>query len=135
MPLLVDTSVWVDFFNARASPEESRLRGALEQGEEIVVPGLVLAEILCGLPSRGEAERIARLFQAFSPAAELETGDYPAAAQLYRSCRRRGWTVRGLADCLVVQLCVRCGYRLLARDRDFQALAAVCPLRRELPDG
>lgn len=134
MAILVDTSVWVDFFNARASPEESRLRVALEQGEELVIPGLVLAEILCGLASRSEADRIMRLFEAFRPAAPLETDDYPAAAQHYRACRERGFTVRGLVDCLLAQLCVRCRYRLLAHDRDFLALARVCPLQREPAD-
>lgn len=133
MPLLVDTSVWVDFFRSDDSGEEARLRAALESGEELVVPGLVLAEVLLGLGSQRDVERISRLFGAFTPAAELVADDYPAAAELYRACRRRGFTVRGLVDCLLAQLCVRCDYRLLARDRDFQALAAVCPLRLEQP--
>ena len=51
--LVVDSSVWIDFFNARASTAREVLRGLLQQGEvRLVVPDLVLFEVLRGLSQR-----------------------------------------------------------------------------------
>jgi predicted nucleic acid-binding protein len=53
----------------------------------------------------------------------VEPVDYETAAACYRSCRRAGETVRALLDCLVAAVAIRVGAALLARDRDFEALA------------
>jgi predicted nucleic acid-binding protein len=63
--MLVDTSVWIDFFNGHASPEANRLVQALEEGGLITLPGLVLTEILLGFRSESEATRIHGLLNAF----------------------------------------------------------------------
>jgi len=58
--MLVDTSVWIDFFNARDSAEVRLLVAAIADGEPIEIPGIVLVEILSGLRSDAEAARIAQ---------------------------------------------------------------------------
>jgi hypothetical protein len=69
------------------------------------------------------------LLAALDPAPEPSADDYRAAAAIYRSCRRAGRSVGAIADCLIAQICVRNGYTLLTRDRDFIAIAASTGLR------
>jgi hypothetical protein len=128
--ILVDTSVWIDFLNGHASGEAESLAQLIEENQPITVPGLVLTEILCGLRSDSEAERIANLLSAFDSTPEPARRDYAAAAGIYRSCRAQGQTIRSTIDCLIAQICLRYGYRLLSKDRDFDAIARYFPLQR-----
>ncbi len=127
--MLVDTSVWVDHFNGYPSPEAIRLRKAIADNESIVLCGIILTEILLGLRSDAEAERIADLLDAFDNAPELDRDDYRKAANIYRRCRAEGQTIRSTIDCLIAQLCIRHGFALLTKDGDFRAIAASHPLR------
>lgn len=127
--MLVDTSVWVDHFNGHPSPEAIRLKKAIADNEPIMLCGIVLTEILLGLRSDAEAARIADLLDAFDTAPELERDDYRKAAGIYRRCRTEGQTIRSTIDCLIAQLCIRHGFTLLTKDRDFRAIAASHPLR------
>jgi len=127
--MLVDTSVWIDFFNGHLSGHAERLARAIEDAEPIVVPGLVLTEILLGLKTESEAKRIATLMDAFEAARETTHTDYVEAAAIYRLCRAKGITVRSTIDCLIARLCLRDDLPLLSRDRDFNAIARCTPLR------
>jgi predicted nucleic acid-binding protein len=128
--ILVDTSVWIDFFNGYESVEAAHLRICIADVRPLTIPGLVLTEILVGVRSEAEADRVAGALSAFDPAPELDSTDYQKAAELYRVCRRRGLTIRSTIDCLIAQLCLRHGYELLAKDRDFDSIAEVFPLQR-----
>jgi predicted nucleic acid-binding protein len=128
--ILVDTSVWIDFFNGYESVEAVHLRGCIEEMRPLTLPGVVLTEILLGMRSDEEAERVAHVLSAFDPMPELDATDYRKAAEIYRVCRTRGLTIRSTIDCLIAQLCLRHGYELLAKDRDFDSIAAFFPLQR-----
>jgi predicted nucleic acid-binding protein len=128
--ILVDTSVWIDFFNGYESVEAAHLRICIADVRPLTIPGLVLTEILIGVRNEAEAERVAGVLTAFDPTPELDSTDYQKAAELYRVCRRRGLTIRSTIDCLIAQLCLRHGYQLLAKDRDFDSIAEVFPLQR-----
>ncbi len=131
--ILVDTSVWIDFFNARPSDEAAYLTLCIAEARDLVIPGLVLTEILLGARNDTEVARISRVLSAFDLVPELERADYEQAAGLYRACRTHGMTPRSTIDCLIAQLCLKHGYELLARDRDFAAIAQVSPLRLTIP--
>jgi predicted nucleic acid-binding protein len=120
--VIVDTSVWIDFFNGHPSPQAQRLARAIEDGEAIALPGLVYTEILLGLKNDAEAKRIAQLLQAFDWVAEPAQADYVQAAKLYRQCRAKGIPIRSTIDCVIAQLCLRDGLPLLAKDRDFDRI-------------
>lgn len=128
--ILVDTSVWIDFFNGHESVEATYLRTCIVDGQSLRIPGLVLAEILVGLRTDAEVKRVTEALSAFDKAPEIDGVDYVKAAELYRACRGRGHTIRSLVDCLLAQLCLRHDYELLAKDRDFVAIGEVSPLRR-----
>jgi predicted nucleic acid-binding protein len=121
--MMVDTSVWIDYFNGFRSLEAERLTTAIEEGEPISIPGLVLTEILLGLRSETEASRIADLLTAFDEVPDPDRTDYVAAASIYRLCRSKGKTIRSTIDCVIAQSCIRYGHSLLTKDRDFVAIA------------
>lgn len=121
--MIVDTSVWIDFFNGHASAPAERLAAAITDGEPIAIPGLVYTEILLGLRSDREAARIEGLLDAFDWVREPSKEDHAEAAKLYRTCRAKGVTIRSTIDCLIARLCLRDGQALLTKDRDFQAIA------------
>lgn len=127
--MLVDTSVWIDFFNDCASAESERLARAIGDGESIALPGIVLTEILLGLKTDAEASRIADLLLAFDVVPEPTLADYQEAARIYRICRAGGVTIRSTIDCLIAQLAIRDHLPLLTKDRDFRAIARCCPLQ------
>jgi predicted nucleic acid-binding protein len=127
--ILVDTSVWIDYFNGHASNEAERLHKAIADNEAICLPDIVCMEILLGIKTEAQAKRISRLLEAFERVAELASEDYLQAAHLYRQCRARSYTIRSSVDCIIAQLCLRDDYELLSKDRDFRAIAACSPLR------
>lgn len=129
MTALVDTSVWVDFLNGQDSLETHWLRNAIAEGLPIVVPGLVLTEVLRGLASERDAARLEQLLAEFPGAPELGDEDYRGAARLYRECRNKGVTISSTVDCLIAQLAIRHRFLLLTRDRGFDPVAGVAPLR------
>ena len=127
--LVVDTSVWIDFLNGHRSLETEYLATCLSDDVPIMLPGLVRTEILAGIRADGEAERVASLLEAFDAAPEPTTGDYTAAAGIYRRCRRAGAAVGSVVDCLIAQACLAHGYALLTKDKDFRRIAAQSALR------
>ena len=120
--LVVDSSVWIDFFGGADRPAAQTLATLLDQGEvRIVVPDLVLFEVLRGFRDERNHRAARQLLQSF----ELEeTGGVDlalAAAQHYRSLRAQGITVRSAIDVLIASFCIERGYALLHCDRDFDA--------------
>ena len=127
--ILVDTSVWVDYFNGHASKEAERLHRAIADNEAICLPDIVCMEILLGIKTESQAGRIAGLLEAFENVAEPTHEDYLDAARLYRRCRAKSYTIRSTIDCIIAQICLRDGVELLSKDRDFQKIAQCAPLR------
>jgi predicted nucleic acid-binding protein len=115
--VLVDTSVWADFFNEHASPEAAALAKYLESEAEIATCGVVLAEFFQGLRSASIAT-LEPYFRDMELLVPSEPDSYFAAASLFRQLRHRGITVRSMVDCLIVQLAAEHDALLLAKDRD-----------------
>ncbi len=118
MAVLVDTSVWIDLFRARAAPHTAKLKRLLGR-EEILVGDLILEELLRGLRTEHDVARVERAFQAF-PVVPL-VGEVVArkSAAHYRALRRRGVTVRKTIDRLIATWCIENRVPLLHNDRDF----------------
>lgn len=133
MAYLVDTSVWVEWLKGQDTPETDWLGHAIVRDTDIVVPGLVITEVLRGVPSEHEARRLEHLFGQFDAAPALDDRDYHDAARLYRHCRTKGVTIASTVDCLIAQLAIRHELGLVTRDHDFQAIARVTPLKLARP--
>jgi predicted nucleic acid-binding protein len=117
MPILVDTSVWIDFFRGNRTPQVKRLKECLGR-EEIVLGDLILAELLQGVRD-DEAERIEQAFAAFRVVPLAGESIARRSAAVYRALRGRGITVRKTIDCLIATWCIETHTPLLFSDRDF----------------
>lgn len=120
MRVLVDTSAWVEFLNGTHSPEARSLDRLLAGEDDVATCGLVVAEVFQGIRSeRRELEAFFRKMTFLEPAG-IDT--YLKAADLHRSLRRRGVTVRSTIDCLLAVLAAENGCDLLFRDRDLRLI-------------
>lgn len=128
--LVVDSSVWVDFFNDTDNPATDLLEQLLDHGEvRLVVPDLVLFEVLRGFRLEREYRQARLLMETLSIEAAGGIEVALAAAQHYRSLRAQGFTVRSPIDVLLAAFCIENDYALLHRDRDFQAFEELRGLR------
>ncbi|HEY8709171.1 MAG TPA: PIN domain nuclease [Burkholderiaceae bacterium] len=128
--LVVDSSVWIDFFNDADEPAAQVLGQLLDHGEvRLVVPDLVLFEVLRGFRHERDYRQARLLMQTLS--VEPVGGEALAlgAAQHYRGLRAQGITVRSAIDVLVGTFCIEHDYALLHRDRDFDAFEHLLGLR------
>lgn len=129
MEILVDTSVWVDFFNGIKSAASAALHKMLEAEESICISDIILAETLQGFRSDENFESVKTHLLLF-PIYSLRSPDgYLKAAQLYRMCRKKGITVRKTVDCLIAQTAIDQHLILLHQDNDFDKIASVSGLR------
>ncbi len=120
--LVVDSSVWIDFFNDVDHPAVELLQQLLDHGEvRLVVPDLVLFEVLRGFRHEHSHRQARRLMESLQVQSTGGSELALAAAQHYRSLRAQGITVRSPIDVLVASYCIENDYALLHRDRDFTA--------------
>jgi predicted nucleic acid-binding protein len=126
--IVVDTSVWVDFFRGADVPHVATLVALVDRDEDVRLTDLVLTEILQGLSSDGDLARVERRL-GFFDILRLETlDDFKRGAALYRTARTSGVTVRKTIDCLIASVCIREGAPVLHNDRDFDVLASCSDL-------
>ena len=126
--VLVDTSVWVDYFNGLETPRTVRLDQLLGSGH-LLTGDLILAELLQGFVKDADYRTARRLLLEL-PCAELVGRDNALrAADYYRRLRKRGVTVRKTIDVLIGTYCIQHGHELLHADRDFDSMQRHLGLR------
>jgi predicted nucleic acid-binding protein len=126
--VLVDTSVWIDYFNGNATAEADLLDGLLGSGD-LLIGDLILAELLQGFAREANFRRAHRLLLAL-PCADLVGRDVAlTAAANYQALRSQGITVRKIIDLLIATYCVLHQHELLHADRDFDAFEQHLGLR------
>lgn len=117
--IIVDSSVWIDFFNGVPTRQVEHLRGLLDYDDLVVVGDLVMTEVLQGFPRDRDFDTALRLFQRFT-IVDLGGADRAIrAARHYRSLRRLGFTPRKTIDTLIATACLDRDDELLYSDRDF----------------
>lgn len=127
--ILVDTSVWIDFFNGIPSTPQTYLKKLLENEEDVCVSKYILTEILQGFKDDGEFEIAKKHLLEFPILVLTDLEQYISAAQLYRLCRKKGLTLRKTADCLIAQTAIEYDVHLLHNDKDFDRIASVSQLK------
>jgi len=116
--IIVDTSVWIDFFAGNENLESLWLRSEVGR-PSIGLTDLILCEVLQGVRGEKMFASIARQLAEFPI---FSTGGQEialASARNFRALRARGVTVRKTIDCIIATHCIRQGHTLLHRDRDF----------------
>lgn len=124
--VVVDSSVWVDFFNKKTSSQIEHLKDLLlknSAASPVIILPIVMQEILKGIEND-------RLFITIKENLEgLEEFDYDPysiaikSAQLYRSLRQKGITINKINDCLIAAICIEYDIPLFHNDKDFDNIA------------
>jgi predicted nucleic acid-binding protein len=126
--VLVDTSVWVDYFNGVKTPQTDHLDQLLGSGR-LLTGDLILAELLQGF-TRDTDYRTARKLLLELPCVDLVGRESALlAADYYRRLRKRGVTVRKTIDVLIGAYCIRHNHELMHADRDFDPMVQHLGLR------
>ena len=128
--MFVDTSVWSLALRRDPPPDHpavALLRKALTEGDNIVIAGIVLQELLQGFHGPKDQARIIERLQVL-PLLQPDRDTYVEAARLRNTCRRRGVQL-GTIDALIARLCIENDLTLLTADKDFVHAARFVPLR------
>jgi hypothetical protein len=125
--VLVDTSIWVEVLRDSTGRKRATLAAALD-GEEVVLSRFHQLEMLQGCRDESEWSLLKRYLDD-QDYLELSGDSWSEAARIYFDLRRVGRTVRSPIDCCIAQVALDHAALLLHRDRDFETIAAVRPLR------
>ena len=126
--VLVDTTVWIDFFAAKSTPEVAELERMLNEEEDICTCGIILTEVLQGIREDEDYQRTLSRFDIFL-LLPMTRQAFLRASELYRSLRRRGVTIRKSVDCMIASVAIEHDIALLHNDRDFDPIETYCGLK------
>ena len=130
--ILVDSSVWIDFFRGTANPVTEQLAMLLKGGEleaEVGVADLVVFEVMRGFDSPRDRAHAQALLLAI-PVIEIGGLDNAlVAAEHYTALRAKGYTIRSPIDVLLASYCIAYNHHLLHRDADFDLLETLRGLK------
>jgi predicted nucleic acid-binding protein len=126
--ILVDTSVWIDYFRGAITAQTEKLDKLLGH-EPLAVGDLILAEVLQGFADERDFN-VARKLLTSLKVVDLGGREVSIqAARNFRALRSHGVTVHKTIDTLIATRCIEGGYDLLHRDRDFEPFVTHLGLR------
>ena len=126
--LLVDSTVWIDYFNGVKTPQTDYLNSILET-TPILVGDLILAEVLQGFRQDDDFEKARRALGKFLQASLVGPALAIQSARNYRTLRQKGVTVRETIDNLIATYCLENDHELLHNDSDFDGYEQYLGLR------
>lgn len=127
--ILADSSAWIEYLRRTESLVDLRLTKLLEGKDGVLTTDPVMMEVLAGALDDVHLQRMRRLLASCRYLPTEGPYDFEAAADISRTCRRGGTTIRGLTDCLIAAVALRAGAAILHADRDFPAIARHLPLK------
>lgn len=118
--ILVDSSVWIDYFRGADTQPSRHLAQAIDQAHpRLLVGDLIMLEVLQGFRNERQAHTALQAFDLYD---QVTLGGRDAAVQSarnYRLLRAKGITVRSSLDCLIATFCIENDLLLLHNDRDY----------------
>jgi len=132
--IVVDTTVWIDFLEARGTTFDRHLAELIDHDAPISLTDIVYTEVLQGIRDDEIFQQTRTSLCAHPILRPRGIETFETAANLYRSARRRGLTIRRSVDCLIAATCLEIGAEIYHNDRDFDALARVSDLMIYRPD-
>lgn len=127
--VLTDTSVWIDFFNDIKTKEVELLQTLIQEDYPVYICSIILQEILQGFSNDKEYKTAKDILLSYR---FLETKPLEfaiGAAELYRSLKKKGITIRKSNDCLIGYHAIYYNIPVLHRDRDFKIIAKYSNLK------
>lgn len=130
--ILVDSSVWIDYFRGTTTPQAEKL-DALLGNEPIATGDLILAEVLQGFVSNRDFNQARKLMTSLVIVDLAGQAIAIQSAKNFRVLRALGITVRKTIDTVIATRCIERGLSLLYSDRDFDPFVEHLGLRSALP--
>lgn len=126
--ILVDTSVWIDFFGKTNPNHVKKLISIIELNENICTNGLILTEVLQGIRNDQQYIKVKNYFDSliFLP---MGYDIFIHSATIYRNLRAKGITIRKPIDCMIAATAIEHRVVLLHNDRDFDPITKYCGLK------
>jgi predicted nucleic acid-binding protein len=123
--ILVDSSVWIDFFRSSPGPGGFELRRLIERAEPLALTGLVVTEILQGLTrDLILIERYLKMWELLEP---MGFATYREAAAIFRAARAKGISVTTI-DSLIAAIALEHHAPVFTLDKDFSRITRISPL-------
>ena len=119
--IVVDSSVWIDYFNGVETRETALLDSVLGV-EPVMIGDLILMEVLQGFRDDRDASKAREALDTLVFEPMVGRAIALASVRNYRALRARGVTVRKTIDMLIATFCMENGHRLLHCDRDFDPI-------------
>ena len=117
--ILVDSSVWIDYFTGKSTPAADKLDSLL--GEDLVAIGdLMLVEVLQGFRGDTDFRQARELLLSLTVLNMLDTNIALQSANNFRKLRKKGITVRKTIDAIIATYCIENRLPLLHSDKDFE---------------
>lgn len=126
--ILVDSSVWIDYFRSADTPQVALLDSLLGR-TPLAVGDLIAAEVLQGVRDERDFKLVKKTFEAFEHVDLVGYDLAVKASENYRSLRGMGITIRKTIDTLIATRCIEDGLTLLHSDKDFMPFSAHLGLR------
>ncbi len=126
--IIVDSSVWIDYFNGNITPKTDWLDAALGN-QPILIGDLILTEVLQGFQSDKDFKKAKSLLLNFPVVEMLGQEAALKSVSNYRYLRKKGVTIRKTIDVIIGTFCIHNSFSLLHDDRDFTPLEKYLHLR------
>ena len=126
--IIVDSSVWIDFFRGIESIETQKLESLLG-AEPIAMGDLILSEVLQGFKSDRDFKQAKKLLSNFECFSMVGEKTAIKSAENYRLLRSQGITIRKTIDCLIATFCIENNHSLLFSDKDFIPFANIFKMK------
>ena len=127
--VIIDTSVWIDFFNGKENEYVYKLEELKEKDIDIFITGIIVTEILSGFKEDRDIKLTTKLLKNLPVANPIYPETYIKAASIYQTGRKKGITVRKIVDCLIAQIAIENNLLLLHKDEDFNQIASFTNLK------
>jgi predicted nucleic acid-binding protein len=126
--VLVDTTVWINFFSGISAPHVTMLENLIDIEDDLSLCGVILAEVLQGIREEKDYIRTKNYFNDLL-ILPMQEETFIHAADIYRALRKRGITIRKPIDCMIASVAIENDIPLLHNDRDFDYIAKYANLR------
>lgn len=131
--ILVDTSVWIDYFNGVQSRHTDMLDSAIIEGT-VVIGDLIFLEILQGIHNDRDYRKTKQTLLILDQYEMFGKGIAIKCAENYRALRKKGITIRKTTDVIIATFCIEQRIPLLFLDRDFIPFVNHLGLDSSLPE-
>jgi predicted nucleic acid-binding protein len=129
--ILVDSSVWIDYFSGNNSPETDFLDGALGV-RAVAIGDLIFTEVLQGFRHDKDYKTAKRLLETLTIFELLGKKMAVKSAENFRKLRKKGLTIRKTADVIIASFCIEHNLPLLFSDKDFKPFVEHLGLRNAI---